>query len=200
MPAGQYLQETLLVRLKRQLGVDELVPLHRIDRETAGLVLLCKQVAHRPLYHALFAQRQVHKLYEAIAPLPPDALEFPMEYTSRLEPAEHFMQMRLVPSADGAATPNAHTTIELLETQGLWARFRLLPSTGQRHQLRVQMAALGLPLWGDRIYPVLQPPGTDDLARPLRLLAQHLRFTDPVTGQLRSFETRQSLAWPADVP
>jgi tRNA pseudouridine32 synthase / 23S rRNA pseudouridine746 synthase len=195
MPAGGYLQETLLVRLKRKLNVPGLAPVHRIDRETAGLVLFCKQVAHRPLYHSLFAQRAVHKVYEAIAPAPLQGLQFPLVCSSCLQASEHFMQMRQVPPVPGMAppAPNAHTTIELLETQGLWARYRLLPTTGKRHQLRVQMAALDLPLRGDRIYPKLLPQGQDDLANPLRLLAQQLQFTDPVTAQLRHFNSRISL-------
>jgi tRNA pseudouridine32 synthase/23S rRNA pseudouridine746 synthase len=111
------------------------------------------------------------------------------------------MQMRELPAASpGCAelpSPNAVTHIERLEVRGAWARYRLQPVTGQRHQLRVHMAALGLPLCGDRIYPTLAPPGGDVTADPLRLLAQQIEFSDPVTGQMRLFQSGRALAFPA---
>lgn len=193
VPAGQYLQETLLVRLKRRLGLNDLAPMHRIDRETAGLVLFCKHVEHRKAYTSLFAQRKVHKVYEAIAasPRPDTVLRFPMHLSSHLEPARHFMQMRQTDTG----TPNAHTTIELLETAGNLARYRLKPTTGLRHQLRVHMVALGLPLVGDRIYPDLKPHLPEDTSNPLRLLAQGLAFTDPYSGEALAFQSTLSLSF-----
>jgi tRNA pseudouridine32 synthase/23S rRNA pseudouridine746 synthase len=194
-PSGRYLQQTLLVRLRRQLGVPALTPLHRIDRETAGVVLFAKQPATCGSYEALFAARQVAKQYEAIAPAS-TTLRFPITRTSPLADAEHFMQMREVPASHPGARA-ARTVIELLETQGPWARYRLHPLTGRRHQLRVHMAGLGLPILGDRIYPTLQPVDTDDPRNPLRLLAQRISFQDPVTGQARSFASARSLSYPA---
>ena len=211
-PSGRYLQQTLLVRLRKTLGLDELTPVHRIDRETAGVVLFVKQAATRKLYHALFAGRAVHKVYEAIAPLPPThlALRFPYTHRSKLEGTGNFMQMREGPggvggsaadasSGPGASNSNkatAQTTIELLEVQGDLARYRLLPLTGQRHQLRVHMAALGMPIVGDRIYPVHLADGSDDPDNPLGLLAQSLSFRDPVTGLQRQFNSLQTLIFP----
>lgn len=196
-PSGDYLQGTLLVRLRRKLGLDALTPLHRIDRETAGIVLFAKQPATCAGYHALFAGRAVAKVYQAIAPSNA-LLQLPMTRASILVPGDHFMQMR---EAAGAAAqerePNALTEIELLETRGNHARYRLRPLTGKRHQLRVHMAALGLPILGDRIYPSLLPPGGDDVCNPLRLLAQSIAFRDPVSGQQRSFSSGQQLYFPA---
>lgn len=195
-PSGKHLQETLLVRLRRRLGLDALSPLHRIDRETAGVVLFAKQAATRGAYQALFAARTVHKTYEAIAPLR-QALDFPLDYASHLVDDENFMRMREEPAhLAGAATPNAHTRIELLQRAGGLGRFRLHPRTGKRHQLRVHMAALGMPIVGDRIYPALMPENTDDMANPLRLLAAEIAFRDPFTGQQRHFASRQQLHYP----
>ena len=73
------------------------------------------------------------------------------------------------------------------------AKLQLSPVTGRKHQLRVQCAALGIPILHDRIYPKLLPEGTDDFAHPLQLLAKHLRFTDPVTGALREFTSPRTL-------
>ncbi|MEB0135081.1 pseudouridine synthase [Actimicrobium sp. CCC2.4] len=190
-PAGRYLQQTLLVRLKRKLGIETLAPMHRIDRETAGLVLFTIQPATRAVYQGLFRDRAVTKHYEAIAPWLP-ALQFPMQVRSRLIDAEHFMKMREV---DGE--PNAETRIELLEVQGKLARYALHPSTGQRHQLRVQMEALGIPILHDRIYPHLLPEAASgmppDYSKPLQLLAKSLEFTDPLSGLPRHFDSRFAL-------
>jgi tRNA pseudouridine32 synthase/23S rRNA pseudouridine746 synthase len=95
-----------------------------------------------------------------------------------------------------AGAPNALTTIEPVEVSGTLARYRLKPVTGQRHQLRVHMAALGLPIVGDGIYPVLTPEGQTDYANPLRLLAKHIAFTDPLTGEELRFESKQQLHFP----
>jgi tRNA pseudouridine32 synthase / 23S rRNA pseudouridine746 synthase len=189
-PSGGYLQETLLVRLKRRLGIDTLAPVHRIDRETAGLVLFTTSSAHRGAYQALFANREVSKEYRCVAPSS-GARNEPCVYSSRVVPSDHFMQMREVPGE-----PNATTRIEQLEQHGALALYRLQPLTGRRHQLRVQCAALGIPIVNDRIYPALQERGSDDHARPLQLLAQSLSFVDPVSGAPHCFVSRLALQWP----
>lgn len=187
MPAGRYLQQTLLVRLKQRLGLPELSPLHRIDRDTAGLVLFSIEQATRGLYQSLFRDRAIHKEYEAVAPWRPD-LEFPREHHSRLQESGQFFLMHEVP---GPA--NSYTQMELLEQAGAWARYRLCPITGKRHQLRVHMAALGLPLRHDPFYPQVNDPPEGDFSRPLQLLARVLAFTDPVTGQPQRFTSQRQL-------
>lgn len=199
-PGGRYLQETVLVRLKRLLGLDSLAPLHRLDRETAGVLLFTVQPEQRRTYHELFRQRRVHKLYEAVAPWRGD-LVFPQHCRSRLvERTDHaFMQMQTVP---GEA--NAETRVELLgrlppcgDEASPRAHYRLHPITGRKHQLRAHMAALGLPIDGDRIYPRLLPaedPGVaPDYGQPLQLLAREIAFDDPVTGERRCFTSRLHL-------
>ncbi|MGY4828701.1 pseudouridine synthase [Sphaerotilaceae bacterium SBD11-9] len=186
-PSGRYLQETLLVRLKRKLGIATLAPVHRIDRETAGLVLFTVQPHTRGRYQALFRERTAEKRYEAIAPWR-DGL--PSIYRSRLEEGDSFMTMREVPGE-----PNAETHVELLQPLGALARYGLRPMTGKRHQLRVHMAALGIPILNDLIYPTLQPDTLQpDYSRPLQLLARSLAFVDPVSGESRRFESGHRLA------
>ena len=191
-PKGRYLQQTLLVRLKRQLGIETLVPMHRLDRETAGVVLFTVQPASRAAYQNLLRDRLVHKVYEAVAPWRSDLL-LPLERRSRLEESPAFMQMHEV-----VGPPNAETRIELLQRAGTRALYRLTPRTGCKHQLRAHMNALGLPIVGDRIYPVLWPePAPDavpDYREPLRLLARSIEFTDPLSGLPRRFESRRRLA------
>lgn len=191
-PGGRYVQETLLVRLKTKLGLAHLTPLHRIDLETAGLVAFCIQPQERDRYHALFREQRVQKQYEAIAPYQPD-LRFPRRVSNRLEEnPQAFMQMREV-----QGPPNAHTHIELLEVHDSLARYRLIPITGRKHQLRLHMAALGLPILGDRIYPVLQAAQPAvlpyDMNQALRLLAQRLAFVCPFTGRSHHFESHRVL-------
>lgn len=188
VPSGPYLHETLLVRLRKLSGIPSLSPVHRIDRDTAGLVLFAKQPADRAPLQALFRTRQVDKVYECIAPWNPQ-LPWPLTRATRLGSSAHFMQQTEV---EGPV--NAITQIEPLEIRGALARYRLCPVTGQRHQLRVHMAALGLPIVGDGIYPVLTPQGSADFKRPLQLLAQELAFVDPFTGQPLRFVSQLRLA------
>jgi len=193
-PGGRYVQQSLLVRLKNRLGIDTLSPLHRIDRETAGLVVFSLRPQDRAAYQGLFRERTVYKVYEAIAPHDPSA-HWPLVRRSRIV-EEHSAFFRMG-EADGE--PNSETRIELLEAQGAWARYRLEPLTGKRHQLRVHMNALGLPIAGDQFYPrVLRGPHeAEDFANPLRLLAKAIAFTDPVTGEARAFQSQRALDWPS---
>jgi len=194
-PKGRYLQETLLVRLKRKLGIDTLVPMHRIDRETAGLVAFTIQPHTRNAYQGLFRDKTVSKVYEAIAPWRADLI-LPQVRRSRLAESDRFMAMHEVPGE-----PNAETLVELIEGQGAWGHYRLSPVTGQKHQLRAHLCAMGIPILHDQIYPELQPalPAemAPDFSRPMQLLAKQLCFTDPITGQKRVFESPRSLSLPA---
>lgn len=200
-PAGRFVRETLLARLIERLGSPDLVPLHRIDRGTAGLVLFSANAATRSQYQALFRTGRVHKIYEAIA-APLLALELPHRRASRIVRGEPFFRMT---ETDGVA--NAVTVIEAMElidtTAGTpRARYRLRPQSGRKHQLRVHMAALGAPIAGDTFYPSLDTrllpaarsagdwqAAADDFERPLQLLARSLGFDDPLSGEARYFES-----------
>ncbi|GDX57136.1 hypothetical protein LBMAG30_12990 [Comamonadaceae bacterium] len=186
-PSGGYLQQTLLVRLKRRLGLADLVPLHRIDRDTAGLVLFSAQPATRGIYQGLFRQHTISKTYQATARWDPN-LPWPLRRETRIGDSAHFMQQQELPGP-----PNTSTLIEPLAEHGALARYQLQPITGHRHQLRVHMNALGLPILGDGIYPTLTPEGHTNPALPLQLLAQALEFTDPLTGLVRRFESERRL-------
>ena len=188
MPAGRFVQETLLVRLKRKLGIDTLSPAHRIDRDTAGLVLFTIEPQTRDAYHRLFRNRVVQKRYLAMAPASV-AYTFPMMRRSRLSQSDTFMQMHEVPGE-----PNSETHIELIEQSGDIALYGLRPVTGLKHQLRAHMAALGMPIVNDRIYPNLHvDEALDDYRNPLQLLAKEIAFDDPITGQSRQFSSNQQL-------
>jgi tRNA pseudouridine32 synthase / 23S rRNA pseudouridine746 synthase len=180
-PTGRYVQETLLVRLKKRTGLADLTPMHRIDRDTAGLVMFSIRAQDRDAYAAMFREHKLHKTYECIAPFSPN-ISFPLTRKTRLVESPHsFMQVTEV-----QGEPNTETLIECVERlpspNEHLARYRLQPITGKRHQLRVHMNALGLPMCGDGIYPQLTPePQVPSYANPLQLLAKELHFCDPVT-------------------
>jgi tRNA pseudouridine32 synthase/23S rRNA pseudouridine746 synthase len=190
-PGGRFVQQTLLVRLKQRTGIETLSPIHRIDRETAGLVVFSIRPQDRGAYQALLREQRMEKEYEAIAPWR-EGLALPRLHRSRMEPDTQFFRQREV-----AGEPNSETCIELLETHGSLARYRLLPRSGRMHQLRVHMNALGLPIVGDRYYPEIlhrqEELATEDYANPLRLLARAIAFTDPVTGEARRFVSARNL-------
>ena len=188
-PAGEYVEQTLLRRLIRTLDNPNLVPLHRIDRHTAGLVLFSANPTSRSAYQSLFPTRKIEKRYEAIARALPE-LELPLVHKSRLVDGEPFFRMQ-----EGPGASNTETRVEVCEKNGdLW-RYGLYPVTGKKHQLRVHMAALGAGICNDPFYPEVIKDAVDDYARPLKLLAQGLRFADPLTGEERVFESCISLDW-----
>jgi tRNA pseudouridine32 synthase/23S rRNA pseudouridine746 synthase len=207
IPGGRFLQETALVRLKRLLGNEDLVPLHRLDRETAGLLMFSASPHTRNAYHALMRERRVQKVYEAVAPWRA-GLAFPLQASHRLRNPPQGRHLPVQVDGSAQAEPNAHTQIDLLRRLGAGshpdhalqalALYRLRPHTGHRHQLRAQMNALGMPIVGDRIYPCLWPepdPNTPpDYSQPLQLLARELAFVDPVSGAPRHFVSERQLA------
>lgn len=191
-PSGHYVSQTLLAKLRnhpdlQQLAVNDISPLHRLDKDTAGVMLLSVNPSSRACYHALFADRHVHKTYHAIAPTRSD-LSYPFHIHSRLERGEPFF---LTKTAQGE--PNAHTMIELIENNGAFSLYRLTPVTGKKHQLRVHMASLGMPLLNDNFYPTVKPKGTTDFEKSLKLLAKSIAFIDPLTNELRDFNSNLSL-------
>ncbi len=190
-PSGLYLHQTLLNRIKKKTGLYALSPIHRIDRDTAGLVVFSINPKERARYQNLFRDHLVKKVYEAIAPFA-EALvpRLPMMYQSRLVESEHFLQMQEV-----EGETNANTYIELVEVSKPWARYRLTPSSGKKHQLRCHLNSMGIPIKGDQIYPELTPyqEYNLDFSSPLQLLAKEIGFTDPFTGEIRYFSSQMEL-------
>ena len=213
-PGGRYVQQSLLVQLKQQLNLPELSPVHRIDRETAGLVVFSVREQDRNAYQELFRLRQVEKTYLAIAGAPGTShlnLQFPLVHRSMMEEDSQFFRMREVVEKQLKSEDefNSETWIDCVEkfvintgsthqndTQSIsLARYLLKPSTGQRHQLRVHMNSIGLPLINDQFYPQVLKHANDldEFNAPLQLLAQTIAFKDPVTGASRSFASSRQL-------
>jgi tRNA pseudouridine32 synthase / 23S rRNA pseudouridine746 synthase len=199
-PGGTYIQESALVRLRNQLGLPDLIPMHRLDRMTAGVLLLSTNPATRGKYQVLFEKRQVQKEYECVAAAAPapgyPAVDFPVVVRNRMTKSRNYLLAEVI---DGE--PNTETRIELLRTfdagtpsggspaagpaadpAGRRALYRLEPHSGKTHQLRVHMASLGLGIVNDAFYPELLDKAPDDYAKPLQLLARGIRFVDPISG------------------
>ena len=186
-PGGRFLHETLLVRLKKKWGLEYLSPIHRLDRETAGVMLLSLQFANRGKYQSLFQERAVKKIYHALAPHLSN-LQFPLTYQSRMTEGEKFFVMR-----EEQGAPNSTTAINIIERRDAFSLYELKPTTGKKHQLRVHLASLGAPIVNDAFYPVVLPSNEDDYSAPLQLLAKSIAFIDPITGENRYFESMRRL-------
>ena len=187
IPTGRFLHETLLVRLKKQTGLADLTPIHRLDRETAGVIVFSHDIASRGAYQSLFQQRLVDKTYEALAPTAPQ-LALPLVYRSRMVDGTPFFRMQEV-----EGEPNSETRIELIEQRATCSLYRLHPLTGRKHQLRVHLAALGIPIINDTFYPDVYPCKGDDFSAPLKLLAREIAFIDPLDGRERRFSSLRTL-------
>ncbi len=231
IPGGRYLQETALVRLRCLLGNEDISPIHRLDRDTAGLLLFCADKRYRGAYQSLFQSRDVHKTYECVAPYRAD-LAFPLRRESFIEKSPSYFTMQERSSVTVAKcaemagehgsiagshtvmsgghgsiayeqaviAPNSRTDISIIQHNQEWAHYLLEPFTGKKHQLRVHMNGLGLPIMGDDFYPELLPArAADDFSRPLQLLAREIGFKDPVTGQERCFRSQRELAEVANI-
>ncbi len=192
-PRGGFIAQTALAVLRRTRGEDDLAAAHRLDRDTAGVLLLIRDPAMRAAVQRQFEHRTVEKAYEAVARLGRRRLEdLPRERSSRLVKTRGILQ-----SAEVEGQPNAVTALDPLgafeDDEGRWAHLGLRPRTGQTHQLRVHLAALGAPIRWDPLYPEVLPRDPGDVTRPLQLLARRLRLEHPVTGRAIEIESRRRL-------
>jgi len=187
IPSGKFLRQTLLVRLRQKYKLENLVPIHRLDRETAGVVLFSVDPKTRGDYTSLFRNRKVRKVYEALAPTL-DATEFPTIRRSRIVRGEPFFRMQEVPGET-----NSETELRPVRDLGRNSLYQLIPVTGRKHQLRLHLAGLGIPIINDKLYPVMSRANTDDFSSPLKLLAKSLSFQDPLSGRQLYFESSMKL-------
>jgi tRNA pseudouridine32 synthase/23S rRNA pseudouridine746 synthase len=194
IPRGGHVRQSVVVRLRAELGLPELSPLHRLDRVTSGLLMLATERRWRGPYQTAFERRAVDKTYRALAPLRAD-LELPTVVRNHIRKERGTWCAVVVPGAPF----NADTRFELVRVldghgvvDGLGV-YRLTPRTGRTHQLRLHLLGLGIPIVDDPLYPDVLDVAVDDFRRPLQLLAAEVSFVDPVDGQHRHFRSDRSL-------
>jgi tRNA pseudouridine32 synthase/23S rRNA pseudouridine746 synthase len=185
-PSGQYVERSLFARLLAITGLTDLAPIHRLDRETAGLLLFSIKADARARYHRLFAEGRIEREYVAVAHVDGGLQETHWRIENRMEPGEPWYRQRIV---EGPI--NAITEIELVDLRAGRGCFRLFPKTGKKHQLRVHMTSIGCPIVGDPFYPAIREKRDGDTA--LQLLAKRLTFVDPLTGVARSFTSARTI-------
>lgn len=189
-PGGRYVDECLLNRLRKSTGNHDLVPLHRIDRETAGIVLFSANIKTRALYNDLFTSGNIQKSYQALSAVAGDPGGEEWLVENRVVQGTPWFRMKTEPGA-----VNARSRIKLVQLKDGLARFQLNPVTGKTHQLRVHLGGLGFGILNDRFYPTLQEERADDYANPLQLLAKSVKFQDPVTGKSMEYDSERELLW-----
>lgn len=191
IPGGKFLQNSALIRLRNLLGNDELAPIHRLDRATAGVLMFSARPQTRAPYQLMFEKRQVQKVYEAVSarPVEWDASRFPLVYRNHIVKLRNELKVKV----DDEREPNAETQIDLIDADERVVHTLLRPHSGKMHQLRVHLAALGLGILNDPFYPELRGEAPDDLDRPMQLLARELHFVDPLSGASRMFSTTRTL-------
>lgn len=194
IPRGRHVVQSAVVKARRMLDLPELSAAHRLDRGTAGILLMTTEQRWRAAYHSIFRQPTTRKVYEVVAPVDP-RLGFPVRVSSHLTKEVGVLQAERLDRE-----PNAHTDIDLLEERDGWGRYEARPVTGKTHQIRMHFLELGIPLHNDPLYPEVRQTPIDDFSAPLGLLARELRFVDPVDGTPRHFVSPRHLPWPDGPP
>ncbi|TFC88443.1 pseudouridylate synthase [Cryobacterium sp. TMT2-10] len=200
IPRGRHVLQSVVVRLRAELGLPELSPLHRLDRVTSGLLVLATERRWRGAYQTMFQRGEVGKTYRALAPLRPE-LDLPVTVRNHLATRRGHWQAEVT---DDPANAESLIELETVLQGGVQdgvqdiGVYRLTPRTGRTHQLRMHMLGLGIPIIDDPVYPVVQDVAIDDFTRPLQLLASEVTFTDPIDGELRRFESVRTLPLPAE--
>lgn len=190
IPGGRFVNECLLNRLRVKTGLSELTPIHRLDRETAGIVIFSVNPDTRGHYHHLFVRGKIEKIYQAVAEINQPITENHWLVENRIVRGEPRFRMQMVPGSI-----NSRSRIQLLETRADRGFFSLQPLTGKTHQLRLHMSALGFRIVNDKVYPDLQPATDDDFTQPLQLLAKQIKFIDPLSGKDCEFTSTRELTW-----
>lgn len=188
IPRGHHVTESVVVRLRAELDLPELSPVHRLDRITSGVLVLTTEQRWRGPYQSMFEHSTVRKTYRALAPWRDD-LSFPLVVRNHIRKERGVLRAEVVPDLP----VNAETLIELESRSGSLAVYRLSPRTGRTHQLRVHLNGLGIPIVDDPLYPVELDVSIDDFSKPLQLLASEIEFTDPVDDTVRRFVSNRAL-------
>ena len=175
--ATAYAFLTDYVRRGTGQAADRIWIVHRLDRETSGLMVFAKTEAAKVALQADW--RTTDKRYRAVVEGNPPADHGVM--SSHLDESGPFKVYSTPPSARTRHAVTRYRVVKRIATRAL---IELIPETGRRNQLRVQLSNMGCPVIGDRKYGARTNP-----ARRLGLHATFLRFTHPSTGAPLRFES-----------
>lgn len=190
-PGGHYLENCLLHLVREAMGEKELTPVHRIDKDTSGLVALSRRSESRRELCDLFrgdrGEAMIEKEYLALCEAPEESCpdRFELEDHIARDPEAYHRQVVLP-----GRIPNAFCRVERIRHEARKALFRLHPRTGRKHQLRVQLSHAGFPIVHDRIYGSAPRLAPHDLTEPLQLNCRRLRIPairggEPIEGESR---------------
>ncbi|WP_223286398.1 pseudouridine synthase [Kocuria atrinae] len=189
-PKGENVRRSAVVAGRVQFANDEISALHRLDRSTGGVLLLCKRREDRGAFHKMFEQRSVFKTYWAVASLNDRVGAEPVRVESRINKTQGELQAREDPGEINAIT-DVRLLASFADASGEWGLYEVRPLTGRTHQIRVHMTSLGLPLRGDKLYPVpLEDFDVEDPDNPMQLIARSMTFVHPMTGESVTINSR----------
>ncbi len=156
---------------------------HRLDKDTEGLMIVAKQEQALRLLSRQFQERAIHKEYLAYLLATPTAPSGTVEAPIARNRTDR-KKMRIHPGGRSATTQYVIEETFASRRGRKYARARLMPLTGRTHQLRVHMASLGCSIVGDPLYSRSRAALT---GFGLLLLAQALTFEHPASGEPMSF-------------
>lgn len=182
--------------LAKQYGA--LFPVHRIDKDTTGVLLYARTQEAHHILNELFSSRQVGKVYLAIVSGEPERDAW--EIDAPLLPDGDRMHRTVIDALKGKP---ARTKFEVVERFRGFALVRALPETGRTHQIRVHLAASRLPILADALYGNAEPLMLSKLKRRwkgdvfeekpviarLALHASSVEFAHPKTGERLRIES-----------
>lgn len=160
--------------------------LHRLDRETSGVLVVGLRPRAYDTLRADFAERRIKKFYWAVA-----AKGSTHESGVIKKPILEVEDGQKLARISSAGKP-AVTAYRVVERSVGGALFECRPVTGRLHQVRVHLASIGCPILGDRVYA---PKAAAEAARRVALHAHRLSFTHPVSGEVVDVRTK----WPQDL-
>lgn len=152
-PTARFFHGTLTSVLRERYGPDsQLVPAHRLDRETSGILLVARGKQPERLLKEAFRRKTVHKVYLAVVH---GEIKEPKEIDLPLGPSlTSSIRIKMGVRADGLAARTVFRPLAWGEASGRFTVIEASPMTGRQHQIRAHLEALGHPIVGDKIYGV----------------------------------------------